>query len=177
MTRNHLALWRVLLNRKVLLTRVDRGSFRFDLNFMFMTDFIFFLPSQISTQATCLQKLPNLPWLLLRCSWNLRLPFVFFLVETYFCLFPCSPSALLQRTHPSLHSLPQTDSWCVTVCSTRSLMYLWTSLGRSENCFWTQIVYNDWPHRPISTHSLPSCLRQPNQNGRLFAWLWVWDCN
>ena len=176
MTRNHLALWRVLLNRKVLLTRVDRGSFRFDLNFMFMTDFIFFFLHKFQPRPLVCRNCQTFPGLLLRYSWNLRLPFIF-LVETYFCLFPCSPSTLLERTHPSLHSLPQTDSWYVTVCSTGSLMYLWTSLGRSENCFWTQIVYNDWPHRPISTHSLPSCLRQPNQNGRLFAWLWVWDCN
>lgn len=113
-TRNRFPLWRVLFNMKVLLTRVGRGSFRFDLNFMYMTYFIFFLPSQISAQATCLQRLPDFLWLLLRYSWNLSLPFNFS-KEIYFCLFLCSPSTPLQRTHPSLHSLLQTDSWHVTV--------------------------------------------------------------
>lgn len=42
--RNCFPLWRVLFSMKVLLTRVDRGSFRFDLNFMYMTYFIFFFP-------------------------------------------------------------------------------------------------------------------------------------
>lgn len=54
----------------------------------------------------------------------------------------------------------RTDSWYVTVCSTRSRMHSWAGSGRSENCFWTQIVYNDWPHRHISPHSRPSCLRR-----------------
>lgn len=111
MTRNRFPLWRVLFNMKVLLTRVDRGSFRFDLNFMYMTYFIFFLPSQISTQATCLQKLPDLPWLLLRYSWNLGLPFIF-LVETYFLFFSLQP---LNRGLLPLPSRPQTDSWHITI--------------------------------------------------------------
>lgn len=137
MIRNRFPLWRVLFNMKVLLTRVDRGSFRFDLNFMYMTYFIFFLPSQISTQATCLQKLPDLPWLLLRYSWNLGLPFIFS-VETYFFFFSLQP---LNRGLLPLLSLPP-DRQLTHYCSIAQghCRPLCTSLGQSEKCFRTQII-------------------------------------
>ena len=83
------------------------------------------------------QKLPNLPWLLLRHSWNLRLPFIFSPVETCFCPLLCNPSTPLQRTHSSLHSVPQTDSCCVTVRSTGSLMScepVWVCLKIACEC-------------------------------------------
>lgn len=89
---------------------------------MYMTDFIFLFSFPHKLQATCLQKLPDLPWLLLRHSWNLRLPFIFSPVETYFCPLLCNSSTPLQRTDSSLHSVAQTDSCCITVHSTGSLM-------------------------------------------------------
>lgn len=94
MTRNRFPLWRVLFNMKVLLTRVDRGSFRFDLNFMYMTYFIFPFSHKFQPRPLVCKKTPKHPWLLRRYSRNLSLAFYLPLGRDVFLSLP------LQRLTP-----------------------------------------------------------------------------
>lgn len=105
MTRNRFSLWRVLFNMKVLLTRVDRGSFRFDLNLMYMTYFIFPFSHKFQSRPLVCKKTPNCPWLLGRYSRNLSLAFYLPLGRDYFCPFPCSP-LLLEDSSLRVQSTP-----------------------------------------------------------------------
>jgi hypothetical protein len=109
MTRDHFHLWRVLLIMKALITRIDRGSFRFNWNFTIYDILVYFisLSSHIfQTRPLVCKKPPALPCLSLRYSWNLRLSFIF-LVEHIFVLLPAALPLQGGLTHPSMHDLPQ----------------------------------------------------------------------
>lgn len=142
MTRNRFPLvWRVLFNMKVFLTRVDRGSLRFDLNFMYMTYFIFPFSHKFQPRPLVCKKNTKPSLAASKIPQEFELAFYLLLVGDIFLSLSLQCLQVLCRGLIPLRPVyPRQAAGTLLFHSARTLTCLCTNLGQSQNWFQTQIL-------------------------------------